>query len=328
MKKFQRHAARAVLGAMFGVCMLVMPADADDTTYDAAAAAAAAGASSVTNMSMSDVCNQPGVKCVVDSKGFTRLTLVDPAEKIMADIPGAQAMWKQCYDDCRQHQECNPGMCSSHCVGEVMAITKSTQEISDMMKYNVMAAAGAMCIGKMIDYIKKIQQAITSINSGDPLEAIANALIDTIADQIMTQILNSLTNEICAVTSQLLNYADSVIKNAICLPVGSIGNPFDFHLNLKDMQCNGLSVDLLTGQTNGSLINGVSMPSTNVYGTGLSSGTSTPVNNTTVSVPTIDPITVPQVTEPLTTIPNVDPTTLSTGTSSGSGSTGGTAGQQ
>lgn len=217
-------------------------------------------------------------------------------EQIINSLPEAQAKWTECYKKCRtNHQECSANVCAQQCRGEVVNKAYNVAGISQIMNYNVNAAFAASCIEKFSDYVKTIRDAAKKAHDlGLSLDTlIVKTIVDAIIDAVLTQIFNSITNAVCNITNEALNALDSFAKNAICLPQMSLGNPLDFKLDLGRLQCDGWSVNALTGQVNGQPVAGVSVPSTS-FGSGYD------VTNPSLSASDTGPATIPLDT---TTLP-------------------------
>ena len=235
----------------------------------------------------------------------TDLGLGDPTVRAaMMTLPDAMAKWKECYAGCLQSKGCSPTTCASDCEGQVVAMGYAASQTSEMLRYNIMGIYGAECIGNFRKYIETIRDAAKRTHDvGLGLSnLLAGVIVDKILDAVIGQILNNLTNQICNVTNQITQAADSFVRNAICLPNVNI-NPFNFNLNIKNLQCDGFSINPLTGQVNGSPINGINVPITNIYdnGNGGNSGANpmpSPIDPN-IDLPTrpiqIDPVILPDV---------------------------------
>lgn len=240
----------------------------------------------------------------------TTTTGADPVDTILNTIPEAQSAWQKCYARCHRNHECNAVACANDCKGQVINRAYNVSRIGEIMDFNVKAAYAATCIDQFRDYLNRIRTAALAAQDAGLSVAtlIVKVIVDQILDAIIGQILNSLTNSICNVTNEALGALDSFIRNAICLPTLSLGNPLDFRLNLGRLQCNGWSINALTGDINGSPIDGISLPP-NINGSNVPTGLG-PNSPTLPSVITdapdrlipdgpvnYDPILVPQTPE-------------------------------
>ena len=231
----------------------------------------------------------------------------------MLTLPDAVAKWKNCYRGCMAQQECTARICASKCEGQVVAQGYAASQTADILRYNVMGIYGAECIGDFRKYIDTIRDAAKAahLTGLSALNVLATVIVDKILDAVISQILNNLTNQICNVTNQITEAANSFVQNAICLPNLNI-NPFNFNLNIKNLQCDGFSINPLTGQVNGAPINGVNVPITNIYDSGAVSNPSIyggppPINNNMdLPITKIDPLQVVKP-DPIT-LPTVSPT--------------------
>ncbi|MGE3769689.1 MAG: hypothetical protein AB7G06_01925 [Bdellovibrionales bacterium] len=135
--------------------------------------------------------------------------------------------------------------------------------INDEILRKVDAASHVMnaCVGRLIELVQQIHQRIEQIASGFyPILVAAIAIVvSEIVFQVLEQIIDNLVNAVCSAADQVYNFIDSAVKNLMCIPSGGGFDPFNFDINLNALQCDGWSVDLLTGDVYGSPVEGLNV---------------------------------------------------------------------
>lgn len=143
--------------------------------------------------------------------------------------------------------------------GREMLLLDELAKNEQLYRYSVAASYAANCINRMVDYVHSVQDGIDKImlvskavmaGQGDPASIAAAALVvvaTEILNAVLKQIMQQLTNQICNITTELVQAMDSVVKNAICLPqidipgLSSLG--FTANINLGRTTCDGWSIN-------------------------------------------------------------------------------------
>lgn len=159
---------------------------------------------------------------------------------------------------------CSGAFQQAEAQGVALSVARAAT-IFDRTIRNVSAQAAidaAMCIDRLMDKINEVTTAITSIiNSlNNPIVAIVTTIATQLLMQIVQQFLDNVVNAVCNAADDIFQAIDNRLKNALCIK-GSANSidPFRFDIDIKAMQCDGWSIDLLSGQVLGDPIPGLNV---------------------------------------------------------------------
>jgi len=169
--------------------------------------------------------------------------------------------------DCSTADGVNPKIAKIYEKGGADAMARDSTITEQLMRsYNPQAYTAGACIRKLIDLVVQIGNTLNSVSSSfhSPFVAMVAVAISQILVTVLNQVINNIVNAVCSAANQIYSFLDSVTKNLLCIPAIKGINPFDFNIDLKALQCDGWSIDLLSGNVIGSPVEGLNVNLSNL----------------------------------------------------------------